>query len=73
MYVITEDPPPSELSQEEEVTDRATGHGNDDNEGSQEELPTQQHRKRGSVSRSSPHKMYCMATKQRRSWAWPVW
>ena len=25
------------------------------------------------VSRSSPHKMYCMATKRRRSWAWPVW
>ena len=25
------------------------------------------------VSRSSPHKTYGMATKQRRSWAWPVW
>ena len=48
MYVITEDPPPSELSQEEEVTDRATGHGNDDDEGSQEELPTRPCRKRGS-------------------------
>ena len=45
MYVITEDPPPSELSQEEEVTDRATGHGNDDDEGSQEKLPTQQRQK----------------------------
>ena len=48
MYVITEDPPPSELSQEEEVTDRATGHGNDDDEGSQEELPTWLRWKRGS-------------------------
>ena len=48
MYMITEDPPLSELSQEEEVTDRATGHGNDDDEGSQEELPTRQRRKRGS-------------------------
>ena len=26
-----------------------------------------------SLSRSSPHKMYCMATRRRRSWAWPVW
>ena len=25
------------------------------------------------LSRSSPHETYCMATKQRRSWAWPVW
>ena len=25
------------------------------------------------MSRSSPHKTYCMATQQRRSWAWPVW
>ena len=25
------------------------------------------------MSRSSPHKTYCMATKQRRNWAWPVW
>ena len=26
-----------------------------------------------SLSRSSPHKTYCMVTKQRRNWAWPVW
>ena len=48
MYVITEDLPPSELSQEEEVTDRAASHRNDDDKGSQEELPTQQRWKRGS-------------------------
>ena len=26
-----------------------------------------------SLSRSSPHKTYCMATKRRRNWAWPDW
>ena len=25
------------------------------------------------MSRSSPHKTCCMATKQRGNWAWPVW
>ena len=25
------------------------------------------------MSRSSPHKTYCMVMRQRRSWAWPVW
>ena len=28
---------------------------------------------KGVMSRSSPHKTYCMETQQRRSWAWPVW
>ena len=47
MCAIKEDPPPSELSQEEQETDKATGHGNDDDEGSQEEMPCRQRRKQG--------------------------
>ena len=54
MCVIIEDPPLSELLQEEKETDKATGHGNDNDKGSQEEMPCRQRRKRGNVSRPLP-------------------
>ena len=48
MYAVTADKPLSELSEEEEEAVKATSHGSDDDEGSQEEVPTRQCRKRGS-------------------------
>ena len=48
MYVVTVDKPLSELSEEEEEAVKATSHGSDDDEGSQEEVPTRQHQKQGS-------------------------
>ena len=49
MYVITADPPSSDLSDEE--VDKAPSHGDEEDDDDQEELPARQCQKQGSGSR----------------------